>query len=140
MTLMVVTVSAILVISWGADVILHLLEEHATDSVKLSPLAIPIAYTILMFNSAINPFAYALLNQRFRKKMRQMIHSRCFATRVGVMSVRQGEPRDNDTGHTTGSITMTQQDQLTERAAIISRENVLSQYQASPGAYHFIRK
>ena len=31
MTLMVVTVSAILVISWGADVILHLLDEHAAD-------------------------------------------------------------------------------------------------------------
>ncbi|XP_073259254.1 neuropeptide FF receptor 1-like [Porites lutea] len=102
-TLIVVTVSAILVISWGADVILHLLEEHATDSVKLSPLAIPIAHTMLMFNSAINPFAYALLNQRFRKKMRQMIRSRSFATRVGAMSVRQGDHR------TTGSIPMTQQ-------------------------------
>ena len=77
-TLMVVTVSAILVISWGADVILHMLEEHAAGSVKLSPLAIPIAHTMLMFNSSINPFAYALLNQRFRKKMRQMIGSRSF--------------------------------------------------------------
>ena len=125
MTLMVVTVSAILVISWGADVILHMLEEHATDSVKLSPLAIPIAHTMLMFNSAINPFAYALLNQRFRKKMRQIIRSRSFATRVGAMSVRQGEQRqDNDTGHTTGSIPMTQQDQLSERAGTISQENV----------------
>ena len=126
-TLMVVTVSAILVISWGADVILHMLEEHATDSVKLSPLAIPIAHTMLMFNSAINPFAYALLNQRFRKKMRQIIRSRSFATRVGAMSVRRGEPQDNDTGHTTGSIPMTQQDQLSERAGTISQENVYRQ-------------
>ena len=122
---MVVAVSAILVISWGADVILHLLDEHAADSVKLSPLAIPIAHTMLMFNSAINPFAYALLNQRFRKKMRQMIRSLSFATRVAAMSVRRGEPQHNDTGHTTGSIPMTQQDQLSERAATISRENVL---------------
>ena len=128
MTLMVVTVSAILVISWGTDVILHMLEEHAAGSVKLSPLAIPIAHTMLMFNSAINPFAYALLNQRFRKKMRQMIRSRSFATRVGAMSVRQGEqPQDNDTGHTTGSIPMTQQDQLSERAGTISQENVYRQ-------------
>ena len=126
-TLMVVTVSAILVISWGADVILHMLEEHATDSVKLSPLAIPIAHTMLMFNSAINPFAYALLNQRFRKKMRQIIRSRSFATRVGAMSVRQGEPQGNDTGHTTGSIPMTQQDQLSERAGTVSQENVYRQ-------------
>ena len=53
------------------------------------------------------------------------------------MSVRQGEPQDNDTGHTSGSIPVTQQDQLSERAATISRENVLWQYQASPGAYHY---
>lgn len=124
-TLMVVTVSAILVISWGADAILHLLDENAADSVKLSPLAIPIAHTMLVFNSAINPFAYALLNQRFRKKMRQMIRSRSFATRIGAMFMRRGESQDNDTGHTTGSIQMTQQDQLRERAATISRENVL---------------
>ncbi|KAM7432957.1 hypothetical protein ABFA07_016700 [Porites harrisoni] len=124
-TLMVVTVSAILVISWGADSILHLLDEHAAGSVKLSPLAIPIAHTMLLFNSAINPFAYALLNQRFRKKMRQMIRSRSFATRIGSMFMRRGESQDNDTGHTTGSIQMTQQDQLRERAATISRENVL---------------
>ena len=126
-TLMVVTVSAILVISWGADVILHMLEEHAAGSVKLSPLAIPIAHTMLMLNSAINPFAYALLNQRFRKKMRQIIRSRSFATRVGAMSVRRGEPQDNDTGHTTGSIPMTQQDQLSERAGTLSQENVYRQ-------------
>ena len=125
MTLMVVTVSAILVISWGADAILHLLDEHAAGSVKLSPLAIPIAHTMLLFNSAINPFAYALLNQRFRKKMRQMIRSRSFATRIGAMFMRRGESQDNDTGHTTGSIQMTQQDQLRERAATISRENIL---------------
>lgn len=124
---MVVTVSAILVISWGADVILHLLEEHAAGTVKLSPLAIPIAHTLLMFNSAINPFAYALLNQRFRKKMRQMILSRSFATRVGAMSERQGEPQDNDTGHTTGSIPMTQEDRLSERAGTDLQENAYRQ-------------
>ena len=56
------------------------------------------------------------------------------------MFMRRGESQDNDTGHSTGSIQMTQQDQLRERAATISRENVLWQYQASPGAYHFIRK
>lgn len=124
---MVVTVSAILVISWGADVILHLLEEHAAGTVKLSPLAIPIAHTLLMFNSAINPFAYALLNQRFRKKMRQMILSRSFATRVGAMFERQGEPQDNDTGHTTGSIPMTQEDRLSERAGTDLQENAYRQ-------------
>ena len=36
----------------------------------------------------------------------------------------QGEQQDNDTGHTTGSIPMTQQDQLRERAGTTSPENV----------------
>ena len=70
-TLMVVSISAILVISWGADGILHLIHEYAS-SVKLSPLTFPIAHTIITFNSAVNPFAYALLNKKFRKKMKQM--------------------------------------------------------------------
>ncbi|CAH3036298.1 unnamed protein product, partial [Porites lobata] len=70
-TLTAVTITAILVISWGADGILHLIQEYA-GSVKLSPLATPIAHTIMIFNSVVNPFAYALLNQRFRTKVKEM--------------------------------------------------------------------
>ena len=71
-TLMVLTVSAIFGICWGIDTILHLLEE--IGSYKLSPYAIPIAHTMIMFNSTVNPFAYALINQRFREKMKGMIY------------------------------------------------------------------
>ena len=106
-TLMVVTVSTILVISWGADGILHLIHEYA-DSVKLSPLTTPIAHTIMIFNSAVNPFAYALLNQRFRKKMKQMACPRSFATRVHSVSARQREQQDNEVANSTGDIPMTQ--------------------------------
>ena len=68
---MVVAVSAIFGICWGADSVLHLLEDFS--SYKLAPSAIPIAHTAVMFNSAVNPFAYALINQRFRKKMKGIL-------------------------------------------------------------------
>ena len=71
-TLMVVTVSVIAVISWGSDAILHLFEQHI-GSIKLSPFAITTVHTVIMFNSAVNPFAYALISQRFREKLKEMI-------------------------------------------------------------------
>ena len=106
-TLMVVTVSTILVISWGADGILHLIQEYA-GSMKLSPLTFPIAHTIMIFNSAVNPFAYALLNQRLRKKMKQMVCPRSFATKVHSVCARQREQQDNEVANSTGDIPMTQ--------------------------------
>ena len=105
-TLMVVTITAILVISWGADGILHLIQEYA-GTVKLSPFTTPIAHTIMIFNSAVNPFAYALLNQRFRKEMKQMVCPRSFRTRVYSMSARQRERQDNEVAISTGDIPMT---------------------------------
>ena len=106
-TLMVVTITAILVISWGADEILHLIHEYAS-SVKLSPLTFPITHTIITFNSALNPFAYALLNQRFRKKMKQMVCPRSFRTRVHSVCARHREQQDNEMANSTGDIPMTQ--------------------------------
>ena len=67
---MVLSVSAIFAVCWGTHLLLHLLEDLGY---KLSPFAIPIAHTMVMFNSAFNPFAYALINQRFREKMKGMI-------------------------------------------------------------------
>ena len=84
---MVVSVSAIFVISWGGDTLLHTLED---SSFKLSPLAIPIAHVVIMFNAAVNPFAYALINERFRHKMKEMMcsGSRSLPTKNFVTSAR----------------------------------------------------
>ena len=106
-TLTAVTITAILVISWGADGILHLIQEYA-GSVKLSPLTTPITHTIMIFNSAVNPFAYALLNQRFRTKVKQMVCLRSFATRVHPMYPQQRERQDNEVAISNGNIPMTQ--------------------------------
>ena len=81
---MVVTVSVIFVISWGTDRILHILEM---DSYEL--FAHSIGHTMIMFNSAVNPFAYALINQRFREKIKEMICccSRSASPRVQAQGV-----------------------------------------------------
>ena len=70
-TLMVFTVSAIFGICWNTDIVLHCIERFG--SYKLSPYAIPIAHTMLMFNAAVNPFAYALISQRFRQKIKILL-------------------------------------------------------------------
>ena len=82
---MVVSVSAIFAISWGGDTLLHILKDR---SFKLSPLAIPIAHVVIMFNAAVNPFAYALINERFRQKIKEMMcnGSRSLATKNFVTS------------------------------------------------------
>ena len=43
-----------------------------------------------MFNAAVNPFAYALINERFRQKMKEMMcsGSRSLATKHFVTSAR----------------------------------------------------
>ena len=70
-TLKVFTASAIFAICWDADFIVHYIERFS--SYKFGPYAIPIAHTMLMFNAAVNPFAYALISERFRKKIKEML-------------------------------------------------------------------
>ena len=42
--------------------------------------------TVVMFNSAVNPIVYALINQQFSKKIKYMMCCRC---RSGVYPVRE---------------------------------------------------
>ena len=92
---MVVTVSAIFGISWGTHSILHVIDD--VSSYKLSPFAIPISHTMVMFNSAVNPFAYALISQRFREKMKGMIC--CNSAKVDVSRQPQGLELTNSMAH-----------------------------------------
>ena len=67
-SLMVVTVSAIFGICWGTSSVAYTL--WAFDPSSVGPVPIAIANTMVLFNAAINPFVYALLNQQFREKMK----------------------------------------------------------------------
>ncbi|KAK2549064.1 Somatostatin receptor type 4 [Acropora cervicornis] len=66
-TLMVLIVSAMFEICWITDTILHAIV------VDFRSAEISIVHAVIMLNSAINPFVYALLSQRFRQKMKRTI-------------------------------------------------------------------
>ena len=92
-TLMVITISVIFAVSWSTHSILHILDD--VSAYALNPFAIPISHVTLMFNSAVNPFAYALINQRFKEKIKQMIS--CKQSRVHTVKESQGIEMRNKT-------------------------------------------
>ncbi|XP_078346934.1 pyroglutamylated RF-amide peptide receptor-like [Oculina patagonica] len=70
-TLMVLAVTAIFGICWGAESVEYVLRQF--PSLNISPVVIAIVDTMVLFNAAVNPFLYALLNQQIREKMKEMI-------------------------------------------------------------------
>ena len=75
---MVTTVSAIFGICWPTDLLLHIVDNVS----GLHPVVFTVTHTLILFSSAVNPFAYALINQRFREKIKRMIC--CNSSRVHV--------------------------------------------------------
>lgn len=65
---MVVIVSAIFGISSGTSSVVYVL-KHFTPY-KIGNVAI--INTMALFNSGVNPFVYALLNQQFREKAKEL--------------------------------------------------------------------
>ena len=70
-TLMVVAVTVIFGICWGTNEVVYAIEFVA--SYYTGPIPMAIANTMVLVNSAVNPFVYALLNQQFREKMKKML-------------------------------------------------------------------
>ena len=68
-TLMVITVSSIFGISWGASSVSYVLKHFTTQNIG----NVAITNTMALFNSAVNPFVYALFNQQFREKVKGMM-------------------------------------------------------------------
>lgn len=97
-TLMVLIVTVIFGICWGTDCILHVMEIAA--SYKFSPVAIPVAHVMIMFNTAVNPFAYALVNQRFRQKMKGILVCRLRFSSARVQTATES-PRIGSAWHVT---------------------------------------
>ena len=42
-------------------------------SYNIGPVPIAVLNTMVLFNSAVNPFVYALLSQQFREKMKEIL-------------------------------------------------------------------
>ena len=60
----------------------------------MSPVVIAISNIMVLFNSAVNPFVYALFNQNFREKMKGML--RCSKAAVGPAE----EPQNTEDANT----------------------------------------
>ena len=70
-TLMVVVVTAIFGFCWGVNQIVHIFKFFSPYTVGALPTVV--ANTMVLINSAVNPFVFALLNHQFREKMKGMI-------------------------------------------------------------------
>ncbi len=86
---MVVTVSAIFGISWGTSSVSYVLKHFSSHNIG----NVAITNTMAMFNSAVNPFVYALLNQQFREKVKGMMGCSTFLTRK-IHPTRKSENYD----------------------------------------------
>ncbi|XP_022806950.1 pyroglutamylated RFamide peptide receptor-like [Stylophora pistillata] len=67
-TLSVITVSAIFGACWITGLLIYILSYF--DIFIFGSISYVVSDTIFMFNSAINPYIYALLNERFRDKLK----------------------------------------------------------------------
>lgn len=71
-TLMAVTVSAIFAVCWLTDSISYILSIY-TSAHSFSDVTYMATSIMIMFNAAINPIVYALVNKRFREKIKGMM-------------------------------------------------------------------
>ena len=70
-TLMVITITAIFGICWVSDIITHSIDYFTSLSISQSVYVV--IHILVLFNSTVNPFVYALISQTFREKLKGMI-------------------------------------------------------------------
>ncbi|XP_022784191.1 pyroglutamylated RFamide peptide receptor-like isoform X2 [Stylophora pistillata] len=70
-TLMVISVSVIFAVCWGAESVEYAL--RITSNLNISFVHIATVDMMVLFNSAVNPFVYALLNHQFRQKIKEVM-------------------------------------------------------------------
>lgn len=82
-TLMAVTVSIIFSICWFTDALMYLLSYYSTANPP-GKVTYDIGFILVLFNSAVNPYIYALISQRFREKFKRMLCCTVGDSRVDV--------------------------------------------------------
>ena len=89
-TLMVITVSVIFGVCWLADTISFIVTSFSSHHTS-SDMSYIATGTLILFNSAINPIVYALVNQKFRAKIKSTVSCPCSVTRkLQLTNVRVG--------------------------------------------------
>lgn len=102
-TLMVITVSVIFAVCWLADSTSYFLGYY-TPTHTFGDVTYATTSTMIMFNSAINPIVYALVNQRYREKIKGMMCCGCAcrpSNRIYAASESQRMEASNSTTHPT---------------------------------------
>ena len=90
-TLMVVTVSVIFAVCWICEAITCMVATF-TPAYGPGDVAYVTQSTVVMFNSAINPIVYALINQQFIQKIKYMMCCRC---RPEIHPIREGRKMED---------------------------------------------
>ena len=84
---MVLTITVHFEVCCISDTGMHVLKDLSLCSI--SDGAISIAHAVMVFNSALNPFAYALINKRFREKMNGMLCDSSYLNEGNINADRQ---------------------------------------------------
>ena len=74
-TLMAVTVTVMSGVCWVSGIIVH--SVYYFTSLSTIKETYSVTHTLLLLNTAVHPFVYALINRTFREKIKEMIWCSC---------------------------------------------------------------